>query len=948
MLVLKNEIYPRLSLGDIKLGKNNINVKAFFTMQENGISSFTSSTAKILQYSEVYFFLSTPRGIGLKELPASLLAKPSTRVQNIAGAYKRNSYSATKWYEYLSKIYPSTVLSLDKILKESKNITSSELSKSPNIKDINFEVNIPISEQLYDKKHTPTVRVHAFVHLNVSAMLDAGEIPSINNHTAKYLKMGGNFKSKTILQEIDGQLQVPMKKTILVTPDGKAHNGNYVSSGRNKFYVPTSAGSPTIHLQKAEVDETSITAEYLIEKHGRPPMHQAPIDKTQLEFSYSKPFVDTTQFEVSRVEEPKLYKPGFISQLNKQRSRDKILDANTNYITNTYHFVDASDTQSNCVYFDLEWEKIVKHKTQFGYLIDLVKNKKDVKAFLSDGTLSNSNLSEETILSKVRIKEISIKRNRIKKGISTNAVGSLSYNPDMQDEKTVLRVKNFDNSSTYRDEAASIYIDEAKSTYDKKCVVFHDHEVYSDPRDGQYCYTIEITLEDRVGQYFSNLLLNFRNSLNRYDIFLKDIETYRAQIPEKDKIDQAKILESNSGNYNSLLGEIINTYLLMLCWLGKDMSSHQIIALRNNLQTSVIPNRGGTISGLEKFKLMCDSAVHDFQKLINQLSIKPLTENFKGQVGASNVASQKFPYETHTFKIPGKSKTIEAGKIMLSYPKTISQDLITRSQEDGTSGLSLKPSRYVYREDGQISTLMSRQQIRTETDQRIAKTKALILEDAIKNSQDGQYVKSKINTPKPSSSLDMVFGISGISIAIPSNSGTFETDRGKITTNSTEASERQAGLSVALEQSVASSTRTLSGRNLLDAQEALQEEKTKASKKRGLILEKTIDVLSAVRDFEPKTRVGSRAVKKITRNKPPMETLFDNRSGLILIGMNDKGPEMNFQPLSRETLSRVKGSQITIKIEGPTNKTSKEKYEIVDNIFTVSKKALQDFMKQRR
>ena len=952
MLVLKNEIYPRLNLGDIKLGKNNIHVKAFFTMNENNISSFVNTTTNLLQYSDVYFFLSTPKGMGLKEIPKSLLANPETRIQNIAGYYKKDPYSVIKWHKYLSKIYPSKVLSLDKILKTSGNTTSSELSDSPNIKDINFEVDIPISESLYEKKHISSVNVYAFVHLDVSAMLDAGAISKINRKTKKYLKMGGNFKSKTILQMIDGSLVVPSKKTILTTPEGKAHNGSYVSLANNKFYVPTSVGFPTIHLQKQEVDETSITAEYLIENNGRPPLYKQPVDNSQLQFSYSKPFVDTTQIEVSKVNEPRLYHPMFASNLNKQRARDKLRDVNTNYITNAYHFVDASETQSNCIYFDLEWEKIVKHKTEFGYLIDLIKDKKEVKSFLNNAGLSNSNLSSETILSNIRIRQLVIKRNRIKDLYSsTNSIGTPSYIPDTQDEKIILKVRDFKNSSTYQDSLASIYLDQGNSTYYKKCVVFHDYDLYKDPREGQYCYTIEITLEDRMGLYFNNLLSNFRSNLKKYNIFLRDLETYKALIPEKDRIDQVKISRNITLDYNSLLITTIDSYLLMLCWLGKDIENEEIRNLRRNLHTSVVPNKGGTISGLEKFKMMCDSIVHDFQKMINQMSIKPLSsnsENFKGQVGGINASAQKSPYETHVFKIPGKSKTIESGRIMLSYPKEISGVSIISDQNSEVRGLALKPSRYIYRKEERINTLMSQAQVNSPQNQRVIKTKSLILENAIKNSLDGEYVNLKLKEAKPSPSLDMIFGIPGVSISVPSQRGTFETDSGKAIANNTEASENQAGLSVALEQSVASSTRTLSGRNLLQIQKSAQEEKINASNRRGLILEKTIDILGAVRNFEPRTILGSKVVKKITRNRTPDEILFNARAGAIYIGMNDKSPEMNFEPISLEALSKVKGTRVTIKVQQPTNKTKKENYEIVDNVFKVNKKALKEIIKQRR
>ena len=58
-----------------------------------------------------------------------------------------------------------------------------------------------------------------------------------------------------------------------------------------------------------------------------------------------------------------------------------------------------------------------------------------------------------------------------------------------------------------------------------------------------------------------------------------------------------------------------------------------------------------------------------------------------------------------------KTKTIESGRIMLSYPKEISQQSIVVNQNSEVAGLAIKPSRYVYRKENQINTLMSEAQL---------------------------------------------------------------------------------------------------------------------------------------------------------------------------------------------------------------------------------------------
>lgn len=941
MLVTNREVYPRLNISDITLGKNSIIVKAFFTDKDKRLSSLSSKSEKLVAYSKVYFFLSVPSSpSSTLQLPANILVNPKKRIQNLAGYFRKSALNIIKWHKILSMHFPGTSIDLAQVLSSKKNITSTELSDVSGISDVNFEVTIPIDKELYDRVDIEEVRLHAFAHLDANAMVEAGEISSMGSVLKKYYALGGNLKSKRILEATPYGLAAPKVKTVLATEDGEVYNGSFRGTGNQ-----ITANSAEIKLQKIEAPETDISAEFLIEKTAMPPA-VPPLreHEDKLEYSFSKPYTDTTSLEVED-EAADIYETGYATGTKQQNIKRKINNTSTGFITNAYHYV-STEQASNVIYFDLQIEKIIKHKTEYGYLLDTANENKHLATLLNVGSLSNSSISPQTITSRVNIKEIVIKRTRVTEALDVyTPVGTVTKQKDKKQEETIARIENYNMNQGYSDDNVELYVDTAKSSYAKKCMSLMDKELYTNPRKGEYIYSIEIILEDKMNQYFQTLINGLYGFMKECNIFLEEVDLKRAVTPVKEKV---KLNELEISNYENSLQPAVDQYLLMLCWLGKKLTSEQILSLRKDIMTSVLPKMGGTLSGIRKFKNMCDIIIANFIKVMkaSNIVLSPGALQSKSNPGFS--AAKEIPFQKIFLDIPGTTKSIEEGSIILVHSKQISNDSVVLGDLAVNRGkMSMKAKSYLYKEGVTTRSLIDDRTVALSRDKISAERKAMLVDNGIKTNMFGSEVKRKINPPRPLPEMATVFGLSGVTIGIPSNEGTFATNVGKAKPTESAAAEIQSGLNRALDKAVSTSTRTLSGKNKLTQQDKVDEQKIKIAKKRTSILDKTIKVLSSIVDKPPVTRVGSKNILTPQRNAKIEDKLFKDRAGIVSVGMPSDSGEMIFSPLTGDLLQRITANRIIIKIEKSENKTEKEKYTVTDNVFEIPKKTLQDFIKQR-
>ncbi len=946
MLLTSNTIFPALGLGDVTLGKNTINIKAFFSGKNTHIRNFSKKNKKLLAFSKVYFFVSVPKhGKGGKTIPAGILASPQKRIQNIAAYFHKSNLDVLNWYKYLSHKYPNNTLDMDHIFTNNKNVTKSEVTDSLSVEDINFEVDIPIDPKMYENVSMGSVSIHAFAHIDVAALIEAGEIRSIGPSISQYLTKGSNLKTKKILVKRGNSLGVPETKTALGTLDGKPYYGKYKIIAGSKPVGFTAKNKATIPLKKIQTPEKGVTAEFLLERDASPPavtsLHQR---EDKLDYSYSKPILETTAIE-SDESVRDIYKTGVASRIKKQKTQERLRNTNNLFIANTYHCIESRNQTSNSIYFDLRWEKVVRNKTEYGYLLEHAKNKSALANILFSSTY-DSTLSPETILSRVKIKQVTIKRARIKTNSAiTTPAGSIKKERDLSSEVVLARIEDFEKQNNFSNENIALTVNKARTTASKKCFLLQDFELGRTPRKGEYAYTIEISVEDNVPKYLNSLLISFQSNIKKFGLFLQEIDTSKANILEKDKYKPDLISLSDP---SSLIPSLIRQYLLMLCWLGKEMSQEKAIQIYNNLTTSAHQDAGGTVSGALKFKQMCDSVLHDFEKFVGKSKTIMLNNRLDVKKVTKSVSSKEIDNQKMIFNIPGTSKSIQDGKILLSYPQAFNNASIIRDAKINKGIPSMLPISYSYKSGTSTNPLLSVVEFNTNENNKNNKRKALLLDNAVKSSSDGKYVAHKIRTTEPKLDTSITFGLSGVSIGIPTSEGVFASDSGKEKPSKEAMEDLQSGLSAVLEESLTSSTRKLSGKNKLAQQEQNETKKVDIANKRTAILDKTIEMLSLIKNQDPHPRVGSNKQGKISGTEKARDKIFSKRAGIIMVGMRDNTAEMIFAPLTKQLVDKIKSKTAVVKIEQSQNKTSKEEYFVVDNIFEVPRETLRDLVKQNR
>jgi len=420
----------------------------------------------------------------------------------------------------------------------------------------------------------------------------------------------------------------------------------------------------------------------------------------------------------------------------------------------------------------------------------------------------------------------------------------------------------------------------------------------------------------------------------------------KAHIPEKDKFREEKILRTTP---DTILNEAIAQYLLILILLGKNIGQTRIQLLRQNLRTSVLQNSGGTVSGAYNFKDMCDVLLHDFEKLVGKAKTIILENSLYAKKVTNSVSSKDNSHQKYSFQIPGISKSVEDGSILVSYSNRLTQEtFISNNPRVNKGTMSIKPAFYAYKKGQGVGSLLNEAQLASEKNRTNTNNRALLLENAVKMGFDGAQVEDKIKGNSPRLELPMVFGIPGVTIGIPTSEGVFATDSGKQKPTKEAIVDLQSGLSSVLGESVASSTRTKSGKNRFKEQKDNENKKLETSLKRSSFLEKTLDLLSSIKNESPRTSVGSAPDLRPAIGRPALEKLFMKRAGIAMVGIEDDSGEMIFSPLTKQTVDRIRQKIVTIKVAPPMEKTLKEQYFIVDNVFSVPRKALQDFLKQRR
>ncbi len=915
--------FPKLSISNITLEKNNINIKAFFTEQETFLRKFANSNSRLSANAGVFFIVSAPISKNSTVFfPSNLLVDNKKRIQNIAGFFGLSNLKVLNWYETLKKRYPMKYVSMDKIFNTQAKTTKAEFGSSNSLRDLNFEVSIPIEESIYDRVDLSEIRVHAFAHINISTMIGSGDVSTIGRNIRSVLGIGGNLKSIAILKLQDGHLQPPRTKMILVKQNGEAYNGRFKRLAGMGF-MSVGQNTPQRLTQKQALEKT-ISADYHIERALEiPTVNEEEQLHNKLKPSFSMPIMEEYPVKVEEKDEA-LYQPAGQAQkliTQKVKIANRTISA---VITDTVHSVSTADKGSNIIDFKFDWESVIKNNINLGFLLETVSK----KTKLSD---IDSTLSSRTILAQVKVLQVIIKRYRLsEERIYANNVGSPKYKKSKTSE-TILIANKFPDAIGIKTDRASIYLSENRSTYGKKCLYLEDHELYSMSHQGKYSYEMEVVYQDNIAQYLFSLKESFSASLRKLDINLSMLSEPRNIIEQKDQYLSGDI---RLADIESNLEALIFEFLQLLVFSGKIKNKAQYSSLTRNIRTATMQRLGGTVSGLIKFREKCNNAISAFEEFLKKSSVKFNRNELLGKKISSSSKARDNIIHSFSFDIPGYSTAIPNGKI-LANPSGLLATLDNSNNYflNSESSMSLKVSEFSYKTPDGAKLLVSRQEILTPEDTLLAESKAIILEDSIRSNRPGDAASRLLNAHGSPFTTETVFGFGGVTLERPNSSGVFNsTENDKKNLSKTTQGEIQAGLGSVVAESLASSIPTPTGNKKILEQEEL--DKLKVVADQDVFLKKVIKALATINE-------GTSYSSSDNLN----DKLFSQRAGDIKIGIADNSGEMNFENLSLDSLGKVSTNNVMVKIEKPSYQ-NEENCILVNNVFEASKAQLNRMVTQ--
>lgn len=206
-----------------------------------------------------------------------------------------------------------------------------------------------------------------------------------------------------------------------------------------------------------------------------------------------------------------------------------------------------------------------------------------------------------------------------------------------------------------------------------------------------------------------------------------------------------------------------------------------------------------------------------------------------------------------------------------------------------------------------------------------------------------------INTEEPKIKTEELFGIPGISLAIPSSKGVFVSND-KLTKNVSVAAEQDitSNLSKSMKDSIAQSTIKKTEIKKLTDQEMIKEDEM--INKRNGTSRQVIKMLSGIENHEPMHKIGSTAKRNDFTANNLMETLFKKKRLEVGIQIMNDSAEMEFGSISAESFSMIAGDNVLLKISEPFSQTEKEQYQyqLIDNIYSTSKESIRKLLNEIR
>jgi len=936
MVATSRNIFPHLDIGNITLEKDKIIVDAFFVGQESKLNKFLKNSRRLAAHSKVYFMLSVPKSSTGKIVAPSLLKSSQSRFSNLSGLFHLKGLNSVGWYNRIKKFYYVTHVSVEDIFSN-LSLTKTETLGKATIKDLNFQVTIPVDPSLYERTDVHEIRLHAFSQLDLKSMIDSGEIKTISPSMSRYTKMGGNLKSKKILELLEGNLRPVQTRKALAFSDGRPFIGEYTKTSRG--YTSVVGGQK---LSVISTREKKISADHMINKDLTPPaILSYQKQEKALEYSYSKPILEPTAADISN-DSPDMtvYEAQFVSEFKKNNSIKQVSNPLSRFISNSVHAVNTTATGCHDVYFDLQWEKLVRGKTKLGHLLEISHKNRDLIQSPGQTSTISRFLSKSLILGKVKVKEMIIKRNRISKHASSIAISG--QNQELLDNSVVVaRVPSYNLDKDYTNDEVSLHTISGNPSIKK--MLLKDYGLYRDAHEGKYSYSIEIVLEDNIHTFFNEMLSSLKRTIRDIDLMLAALEkssSINKELKNKDKyITQPDI---PIGAYTPSVVDCIDLCIVLLCWMGKGFTRQTLSNLRRNLMTSASVESGGTVSGIYRLRKHAAAISYEYEQFLKDKN----TDRIAKKTGNKNIKPE-LPYIRVEMPIPGYTKSIQQEQIMLSYPGLVASAKVIKNNNEINKGfMSVRPESFMIKKQKSAEILIKDASISGVPNTIQKQEKLLSLENSIKTSELGSLAKQKIGSQKKEFNINYTFGLKGVSVVLPSSKGTFASadPLEKKLSKETEA-DVEDSLGQTLKGSITNSTVSSTGKSKLKNQDSTDQ---LLVRKRRSVSSRTMKMLFLVSSEKMKKQMNPRHKSSINMAEEVQQNMLDLRAAIITVGIPTTSGELEFVALSIESLERITDNHAIVKLLNTSIEQENENLIPVNNVFHLPKDSLKNFLNDNR
>tara|TARA_B100000989_G_scaffold292250_1_gene267856 strand:- start:209 stop:3430 length:3222 start_codon:yes stop_codon:yes gene_type:complete len=1000
--------FPYLTVRSVILDQNETTVNAAITVRDDSPRPFWLNEREFSAFVKIYLIM-----IPHTELRGRVTDLGPTQLVNYkTRAFAQNNgqdvSAALNWDKEFYDSCDHSIITLTEALDSASDslVTTSEIDRNvDNLNDLNFTVTIPRTKYNYENEQLVQLDLYALTHLDVKGLVEHYNMTSRSSTIYNLLEIGGNFSVETLLERpSSGPLQVPATKEILAYQDNTIFNGIYhfhpSSSPGPGGYVGFMEGpSDPMHpnakrLKTITVEYNKVTANFLLDDSLFLSGYNGSRQELEaLDYSFLTPYVETrsiydsadTTLGFQTGLSAGVYDNAEQQNLRKEYFEELARNSDFEIVSKTAGWIHTAEDEdgnikgSHSLLFEIDWEKIVRVKSKYGFFLDLLR-KNPITPSSGVGFVLKTDL--RTLLNKVDIKEITIYRTRVSnQPRSNNPVGTADYDTFNLNElpKKLISTRDEYNEEVNKnilikkqnENCVIAQINLSRPYYKKRTIRLEDKDMFKNISFGNYEYHFEMRIEDKIKGIFmlaaSTLQIyakEYKSFLNAASIpyierpffgadssFIEPGDTIARvgnYIIKSEQYTPAFKSESeNTFDYNTR--RLINLYIIMSAWIGQYGEDADLQA-RNRLvqllENSIIPKKGGNLESAYKFLEACQRLIIEYRRLLDRENVEQIDSfilnssvDSYAKIGKKHPTKSPGNIEIIKKVIPGTVTAFRKGEIFLSYDMDDVNEVLQRRQTyldspvnlDDPLGIRdlLPPSRYLTQLDSENIQMLA--QINTMTGGDLQAGMTGIDLSVLENTLTTPPENTSIDLSRGSRQIDNVFGAGGVTVTFPTNEFSLPNDADiSRPLTDTKPLDLTSGLSQNLEQGLTDSitrediTQTYTRNSDAFASQA-------NSRTANNILGEVQNALGQSDILESGSPANRRTALPSTTDR-----LFGQKASRISMVVNRNGPFSETVPLTEEAINSADSDVIVLAVSGEEGRSSGQSYLPANNVAAVS------------